>query len=161
MNILDTRLSQVEQCKQDIKNVLVNKGVDTTNVPFTDYASKINELGLKETVLWQNSSPTTSFTEKTITVENITNYKYIGIQFRQATDVSLTTTIMYTIEDFKKMTNATNQFFGLMGSVVSGSQRYRRFNYKTDTTIFFAGAYDFGGTIRNGTIIPVKVIGYK
>lgn len=62
MTILDTRLSQVEQCKQDIKNALVNKGIDMTGVPFTDYASKIDEIDSKYIVVFS----TANFTDSSI-----------------------------------------------------------------------------------------------
>ena len=46
MNNLDIKLSQVEQCKADIKQALIDKEVDMTGVAFSGYASKISELEL-------------------------------------------------------------------------------------------------------------------
>lgn len=43
MSNLDIKFSQVEQCKQDIKQALINKGIDMTGVAFTNYASKIED----------------------------------------------------------------------------------------------------------------------
>ena len=37
-------LTQLNAVKQDIKTAIVNKGVAMDNVPFTDYAGKINEI---------------------------------------------------------------------------------------------------------------------
>lgn len=70
MTILDTKLSQVEQCKQDIKNALVNKGVDTTNVPFTNYASKINTLPpvKSKTYLFKAGEDLTSITGEWVVI---------------------------------------------------------------------------------------------
>ena len=45
MNLIDN-LNAIENCKNDIKTALINKGVDMTSVAFSDYAVKINELQL-------------------------------------------------------------------------------------------------------------------
>ena len=46
MNLMDN-LNAIENCKNDIKNVLINKGVDMTGVAFSGYAEKINALQLE------------------------------------------------------------------------------------------------------------------
>jgi hypothetical protein len=46
MSLLDN-LNAINNCKEGIKNALINKGVDMTNVSFSDYAKKINELQLE------------------------------------------------------------------------------------------------------------------
>ena len=45
MNELDIALSQVEQVKQEIKQALIGKEIDMTDVPFTEYPSKVEEIG--------------------------------------------------------------------------------------------------------------------
>jgi hypothetical protein len=45
MNLIDN-LNAIENCKNDIKNALINKGVDMTGVAFSGYAGKIDELQL-------------------------------------------------------------------------------------------------------------------
>jgi hypothetical protein len=40
-------LIAIENCKEDIKTALINKGVDMTGVAFTGYAEKINALQLE------------------------------------------------------------------------------------------------------------------
>ena len=37
-------LIAIENCKNDIKSALINKGVDMKDVTFSGYAEKINEL---------------------------------------------------------------------------------------------------------------------
>lgn len=39
------KMTQLVQCKQDIRQALIDGGVDMTDVPFTEYASKISEMG--------------------------------------------------------------------------------------------------------------------
>ena len=46
MSLIDN-LNAINNCKEGIKNALINKGVDMTNVSFSDYATKINELQLE------------------------------------------------------------------------------------------------------------------
>lgn len=40
-------LNAIENCKNDIKSALINKGVDMTDVAFSGYAEKINALQLE------------------------------------------------------------------------------------------------------------------
>lgn len=45
MSLIDN-LNAINNCKEDIKTALINKGVDMTGVTFTGYAEKIDELQL-------------------------------------------------------------------------------------------------------------------
>ena len=47
MATLIENLDAINNCKEDIKNALVNKGVDMTGVVFSGYAEKINSLQLE------------------------------------------------------------------------------------------------------------------
>lgn len=43
MAVIDN-LNIIKTCKEDIKQAIINKGVDMTDVPFTGYATKISEI---------------------------------------------------------------------------------------------------------------------
>lgn len=43
MSVVDN-LNLIKSCKEDIKQAIINKGVDMTDVPFTGYATKISEI---------------------------------------------------------------------------------------------------------------------
>ena len=43
MSVVDN-LNRIKSCKEEIKQAIIDKGVDMTNIPFTDYASKISEI---------------------------------------------------------------------------------------------------------------------
>ena len=43
MSVID-KLIRIHSCKEDIKQAITDKGVDMTNVAFTDYATKISEI---------------------------------------------------------------------------------------------------------------------
>lgn len=64
------QLTQLNQIKLDIKQALINKGVDMTGIPFTEYAGKISIAGAGEIeVIFQNSSPTSNFGQTTISYD--------------------------------------------------------------------------------------------
>ena len=44
---LVNNLNAIKDCKEDIKTALINKGVDMTDVKFSEYAEKINSLQLE------------------------------------------------------------------------------------------------------------------
>ena len=46
MSLMDNLIA-IENCKNDIKSALINKGVDMTDVTFSGYAAKIDELQLE------------------------------------------------------------------------------------------------------------------
>lgn len=43
MGVVD-KLNQIKSCKEDIKQAIIDKGVDMTDVAFTEYATKIREI---------------------------------------------------------------------------------------------------------------------
>lgn len=43
MSVLDN-LNRIKSCKEDIKQAIIDKGVDMTDVAFTEYATKISEI---------------------------------------------------------------------------------------------------------------------
>lgn len=43
MSVID-KLNQIKSCKEDIKQAIIDKGVDMTDTPFTEYATKISEI---------------------------------------------------------------------------------------------------------------------
>ena len=50
---ISTQLQELSNCKTNIKGAIANKGVDMTNVTFTDYPAKISEIEISaETVVY-------------------------------------------------------------------------------------------------------------
>ena len=68
MGVLD-KLNQIKSCKEDIKQAIEDKGVDMTDVAFTEYAEKIGEIqtggGSGDYVESRNNM--TTYTNKDIT----------------------------------------------------------------------------------------------
>ena len=68
MGVLD-KLNQIKSCKEDIKQAIEDKGVDMTDVAFTEYAEKIGEIqaggGSGDYIELRNNM--TTYTNKDIT----------------------------------------------------------------------------------------------
>lgn len=120
---------------------------------------------LSETVLWTNSSPTSSFEGQTVTLsDDIDNYTYLKFTFIPTT--SNTTdeiSIIYSVDDFKKLANnSSDPFFrGISPYAFSQSVACERaFFYISNTSVSFA--YGSTGTVtHNEALIPVSVSGLK
>jgi hypothetical protein len=51
MATVNELLTELNGVKNDIKNALIDKGVDMTGVPFTEYAEKVADAGEKSSVI--------------------------------------------------------------------------------------------------------------
>ena len=43
MSIINDKINQIKEVKENIKQVLIDKGIDMTEVPFTEYPNKISD----------------------------------------------------------------------------------------------------------------------
>lgn len=64
------KLTQLNNVKLAIKNAIINKGVDMTGVPFTQYASKIGEIVTQTEPTLAQSTNYQNVVYKNITVSN-------------------------------------------------------------------------------------------
>lgn len=95
------KLAQLNNVKLAIKNALINKGIDMTGVPFTDYASKVND----KNYIYKNGDEYTNLTggwkvgvtEGSSTAKKDTtslyvsgNYAYYGAYFQTVNKIDLT-----------------------------------------------------------------------
>ena len=105
-----------------------------------------NDLIKTRTILWTNSSPTSSFSNQTITLsESLDNYEYYEILFRQNTSSARLMTTGKIPVGYGTILNAYSTNFRPTGTTVSG------------TSIYFENA----NASDNGYVIPLYVIGYK
>ena len=122
---------------------------------------------LSETSLWSNNSPSTSFSSQTVSLsDDINNYSYLKFKFNRSTsDSTNNAEVIYTVDEFKKYTVATNKFNGAVaffGGSGTSATYARRFWYTTDTSVSFDSMYQIGGTYSdNGAGIPTEIIGMK
>ena len=117
-----------------------------------------------ETVLWTNSSPTTSFNAQTVTLsDDIDNYDEIKINYKQSSTNSLSASVSIPVSDLKNMTIQASGIFFAIASMNSSSIGYfRRVGYASDTQIEFTTAYRVNNSGTDATMaIPTSIVGCK
>jgi len=118
---------------------------------------------LSETVLWTNPSPTSSMSPSAARTlsDDISNYKYLKIYWRMTVNQDIQSSIMVSVEEFKKMTNTANTNFLGMYSKATNSFA-RGIYYVNDTTFGNSNCYQAGTTTQNnGYCIITKISGLK
>ena len=118
---------------------------------------------LSETVLWTNSSPTTSFAAKTVTLsQSIANFERVRIYWRGSTSLATEASIDVSISDLQSFTG-NSALRGSLGIInTNGSNYTRSFAYVNNTSIAFTNAYPFDNTSAvNIVAIPTKICGLK
>lgn len=123
---------------------------------------KIGGGTLKETVLWTNSSPTSSMTQQYLSLsDSIANYDYIKVVIAVSTSdlTSTVTTIMDASEIISKGADYRNCFYGNP----IGVNTIRLALGNSDSTKFgFSDCYQFAtATTYNNTAIPLSISGLK
>ena len=117
-----------------------------------------------ETTLWENSSPTSSMTTQTITLsDDITNYDYLKVEYRQTTSTDTRSILVFTVNDF--ITNGIYTAVGpkfTLGIRGSSVNHARPICYSTNTAIYIMNCYAIGATnSASGSCIPLKIVGIK
>lgn len=133
---------------------------------------KIGGGTLKETTLWTNPNPTSTMVAQNITLENsekFSNYKFIKLVGKWATNNNKSLCVIYPYETFIK-TNWSNwdntmttlgALMSLNGSAITNCYM-RTFSYLDDTSMRWSGAVplsNISGGIDNTKCIPLNVIG--
>ena len=106
--------------------------------------------GTGGTVLWTNSSPTSSFAAQTVTLlETIENYDYYEVEFFQSNTLN---DIMFTTGKI-----ASNRRTALFASTSATGIAYRALqSVPSGTSIIFSS-----GSTSNAAAIPYRILGYK
>lgn len=118
---------------------------------------------LKETVLWTNSSPTSSFAAQDVTIsEAYSNYEYIAIYYKRTTS---DTAELYSIFPKFQLDLYNERISGMFGTAQSASNRQscaRPFYFTNATTIHFVIGYLISsGSTTSNLMIPTKITGLK
>lgn len=119
----------------------------------------------KETVLWTNSSPTTSQAAVTLNLsESIENFDYIKIKARNSTTNTSSDEVLYPIEYVKKSSRTANNPAMIIGFFDSSLSYFfvRRIYYSSNTALTTTAAYTTGGsgTFNNYSIVT-EISGVK
>lgn len=123
---------------------------------------------LTETLLWENPSPTNTWSGDyaQVSSDKYTNYKYLRFEYKNhrgssATEANLVK-VMCALEDLQK---------GAAGSGTNGASPFAYYNggyyvrgtiYYSDTKIYIYSAYRIGTTsTANDYMIPYRIYGLK
>lgn len=118
---------------------------------------------LEETVLWTNSSPTSSLAagNKTLS-ESVDNFDKILIQYRLSTSISDGSYVIFDVDEYKQYVLAGNNAAGGIAYRYSSGTYVRTIYYTDATTIYFGTGYKLATSdTANGTCIPTRVLGIK
>lgn len=116
---------------------------------------------LKETILWTNSAPTSTFTPQDITVADISSFKYLKFVHRKRTDISTEVSAIFEVADLQKATQSLLLLW-YMGANSSTADWIRYIWVKNNTTVFISNCYSLNYTSTdNSYTIPVQIIGLK
>ncbi len=147
------------------KNLFKGKKINANEVAILNENSKYEILDTylakylgqpKMSVLWENSSPTSSFPAQTVTLsETITNFKLYTVIYKMATDNAMlfsnTSIVGY---------NQRTSFCG------SNILNYREIAGIDDCSCTFGDNYEIksygnGGTVANQRCIPIMILGHN
>ena len=120
-----------------------------------------NGGSLSETVLWTNSSQSTSVGQQTVTLsDDMNNYDYIDVTFNYSrTNTNQAGRVRVAVSDLKN----TGVNKGIVGfGIMTSSYRYNRsFNYSSDTKIVISTCTRSDGTTTTENAIPRAIYGIK
>ena len=119
---------------------------------------------LKETVLWTNPAPTSSFALTDINVGTIADYDYIIIEIRSSVSTDIRRRFYYKTSDLVNYTsNTVEPIIGIYST--NGYFYYRAVVYIDTQTIRIANCYrntpSSTAGQNNEAIIPTQIIGIK
>lgn len=135
------------------------------------YAYSAKPTDFDETILWTNSSPTSSFNDgTTVTLSSgISNFDYIKIIYNAHTSTTNNYEYYFEPSEFIASGAGTTQRYQLFALCANGATSggsvipyARRFNYVSDTQIKFNGGKGIGTTNSSSNqSVPVSIIGLK
>lgn len=114
--------------------------------------------GMTETLLWENDSPTTTFSAKTITLsDSMDNYDYIKILYYVE---SRNDAISLYVKSDEIATSSTGKNIRTISGYTGGRVLARYFYKSSDTTIYFSGAQQLNKAYsETSSIKPLAVYG--
>jgi hypothetical protein len=120
---------------------------------------------LSETVLWTNPSPTSNQSTATVSLnDNISNYKYIKIYWKNIASGSIMGNLIVDINEFMNWIGSANHCLGFPGYYTSSNSTFyfRPVYYATDTTVSIGGCRQYGATgLQPSRCIITQISGLK
>ena len=110
------------------------------------------------TTLWTNPNPASSFAAQTVTLsQSKKDFKIVRICFYTNCGSSFATDAYLCSVDLPEGT-MSNPLFGVDPNYNS-AHAYRYVQIRSDTTIYFGGAYYNNGTANDTMCVPCKIVG--
>lgn len=119
---------------------------------------------LRETVLWNNSNPTSAMGDSVSLSlsDDLNNYKYIKVTFRTSRTNSTESSVIMSIDDFKATAGSAEGSFRLTICAYTTALFVRIIRYNSDTSVVVSRAISFtSSTENNNATIPTKISGLK
>lgn len=130
-------------------NPMLNEG--TTALPYQAYNGKvIHQVNIEPTWLWTNPNPTSDFNEQTIIIDNLSNYKYLVVEFK----------LYKTFTGTPKLEKFKNEIGTHYGTLNCGDDTFygRKFYVISSNEVKFSKAYR-GSTTIVDYVIPLAIYG--
>lgn len=121
---------------------------------------------LKETTLWTNATPSSSYAGGTITLsQSIDDFIEVAVYFRAYKTDAIESFVKYTVEEFKEFisTGSTTHAIATISARRGTSASYVREAFYYDGTSIIFGACNIVRTTStdNNYVIPTKIVGLK
>lgn len=131
-------------------NVMLVKG--STPATYQPYNGPIvHKADIEPVLLWENSSPDSSFAAQNITVQDMSAFKYIVIGYK-INDGSANAINYHKIKH-------DNSYFQICNAISGTNNFYsREFQFVNSTTIRIISGY-YNGSVSDSSIIPVEIYG--
>ncbi len=137
---------------------------------FSNSYLRVPKSGGSETTLWENSSPSSAYSGGTITVSDMSNYKYIKALCYLYVNNTMECLSIVPYNFFKDYCNhrrgASSGSYPefVVARVSNDAEIYRQFQYVSDTSIWISAGITRGvssgqGSANNNSLIPYKIIG--
>ena len=131
----------------DVNNVMLNEGDHA--YPYQQYYGQIARQD--QVLLWENSSPTNNFGNQTISVGDMSKYKYIVLEYKP---YSTSTATQFT----KVRSNLDQDAWANISIVDNTNTRNRWFRFDSSTSATFQDCYSNNQT-ANDQLIPIAIYG--
>lgn len=128
----------------------IEESEDLTGKIASASAVKDSNGTIKGCLLWENANTTSSFPKQTIQLD-LSQYAYIGVDFKRTKDVDSYHAFFFSRKD-------------VMGTCITNYSETNIVRYMTasDTGVYFGFAGKFtASTEDTGYMIPVKIYGYR
>lgn len=121
--------------------------------------------GMTRTTLWTNTASTSAFSSQTVTLsDSISNYDYIGVEYRATTASSTRSTEVLFVSNALRYasTSYTNTVFPCFCAYSSSAHYARYITFSTNTKLSISSAGKIGAAASDTTkAIPLHIYGYK